>query len=197
MAGRIGDLARQVLHGRAGQAFEPRAAIVRQPLGAVEEFDAVGAASWVDGRQAALRAVSALDHAIPSLPCIAADIGLRRQVGSERRRIEHAVVVCHEEHGIAGRRILDLWQWCGREPLVQPGAGDRELRQIASVVAVEVHSARAGQYLPGLRVELVDQGHADAGLHVGDPVQAQGPCAQLSDPVALAGREIATRAASS
>lgn len=41
----------------------------------------------------------------------------------------------------------------------------------------------------GLRVELVDQGHADAGLHVGDPVQAQGPCAQLSDPVALAGRE--------
>lgn len=41
----------------------------------------------------------------------------------------------------------------------------------------------------GLRVELVDQGHAGAGLHVGDPVQAQGPCAQLSDPVALAGRE--------
>ena len=118
MACRIGDLARQVLHGRAGQAFEPGAAFIGQPLCAVEEFDAVGAASWVDGRQAALRAVSALDHAIPSLLRIAAEIGLRRQGSGECRRIEHAVVVGHQEQGIAGRRILDLRQRCGREPLV-------------------------------------------------------------------------------
>ena len=85
---------------------------------AVEEFDAVGAASWADGRLAALRAVIALDHAIPSLLRIAADIGLRRQGSGERRRIEHAVMVGHQEQGIAGRRILDLRQRCGREPLV-------------------------------------------------------------------------------
>jgi hypothetical protein len=141
MACRIGDLARQVLHGRAGHAFEPGAANIRQPLCAVEEFDAVGVASWVDGRQAALRAVSALDHAIPSLLRIAADIGLRRQGSGERRRIEHAVMVGHQEQGIAGRRILDLWQRCGREPLVQPGAGDLQLEQIALVVDVEVQPA--------------------------------------------------------
>ncbi len=40
-----------------------------------------------------------------------------------------------------------------------------------------------------LRVELVDQGHAGTGLDVGDPVQAQRPCAQLGDPVALSRRE--------
>ena len=66
----------------------------------------------------ALRAVSALDHAIPSLLRIAAEIGLRRQGSGECRRIEHAVVVGHQEQGIAGRRILDLRQRCGREPLV-------------------------------------------------------------------------------
>lgn len=117
MARRIGDLARQVLHCHAGHAFEPGAAFIGQPLCAVEEFDAVGAASWIDGRQAALRAVSALDRAIPSLLRIAADIGLRRQGSGERRRIEHAAVVGHQEQGIAGRGILDLRQRCGREPL--------------------------------------------------------------------------------
>jgi hypothetical protein len=33
-------------------------------------------------------------------------------------------MVGHQEQGIAGRRILDPRQRCGREPLVQPGAGD-------------------------------------------------------------------------
>ena len=247
MAHRIGDLACQVLHSRTGHAFEPRAALIRQPLGTVEQLDAVGTASWVDGRQAAPRAVSALDEAIPSPLRIAVDIGLRRQGSGKRRRIDHAVVVGHQEQGIAGRRILDLRQRCGREPLVEPASGDLQLEQVALVVAVKLQSGRAGQHLTGLRehgrlgqlgewidgprklkvpgharagsdlhdarahqharlrgaaaadlahrlriglrVELVDQGHASAGLHVGDSVQAQGSCAQLSDPVALAGRE--------
>jgi hypothetical protein len=66
MACRIGDLARQMLRGRAGHAFEPGTASIRQPLRAVEDFDAVGAASRVDGRLAALRAVTAFDQAVMS-----------------------------------------------------------------------------------------------------------------------------------
>jgi len=57
---------------------------------------------------------------------------------------------------------------------------DQHVRPRASAAADLVHRLRLG-----LRVELVDQGHAGAGLHVGDAVQAQGPCAQLSDPVTL------------
>jgi hypothetical protein len=66
MACWIGALARQMLHGRAGHAFEPGTASIRQPLRAVEEFDGVGAASRAEGRLAALHAITALDQAMPS-----------------------------------------------------------------------------------------------------------------------------------
>lgn len=66
MACWIGELARQTLHGGAGHAFEPGTASIRQPLRAVEEFDAVGAASRAQGRLAALHAITALDQAMPT-----------------------------------------------------------------------------------------------------------------------------------
>lgn len=51
------------------------------------------------------------------------------------------LLIGHQERGIAGRRILYLRQRCEREPLVQPGAGDGQREQIASVVDVELNSA--------------------------------------------------------
>jgi hypothetical protein len=56
MACRIGDLARRCCTA-APATFEPGATFVRQTLCAVEKFDAVSTASWVDSRQAAVRAV--------------------------------------------------------------------------------------------------------------------------------------------
>ena len=141
MACRIGDFARGCCTARAATPSRQARPASASPLSAVEEFDAVGAASRVDGRQAALRAVGARScGSIPprtprhraAKPRAAASAPHRAR-GSGRST----------EQGIACRRILHL-QWCGREPLVQPGAGDRHFEQIALVVGVELSPRSAG-----------------------------------------------------
>lgn len=136
-----------MLNSRPGQGFKPRTSLVGEPLRAVKDLDVVGLAAGVDGRQAALQTVGTLGHAIPALLCVAGDIGLRRQSRGQRRCIVHAVVVGHQKDRLAGRCIVDLRQRRALEPLIQPGAGDLRLDQIAPVVIVKLQLGGAGQHL--------------------------------------------------
>lgn len=127
MARGIGDLTCQVLHGRAGQAFEPGAAIVGQPLCAVEELHAVGTAARIDGRQAA--------ELLGSHPAVAAwvksdRLGLvipYRKEGTPRKYLPDFIV----ELEAGGHLIIEINGQVGNA-LIKKAAAERWCRAVTN-----------------------------------------------------------------